>query len=110
MMDTVLNKDSILDILHRELPYLQERYGVENVAVYGSFSTGTYSDDSDVDILVKLSRPLGFDFIELVHYLEDILGRKVDLITYNSMERNLDNPRYKHIAEEIQRTLVYAQT
>jgi len=107
-MDELLNRDQILEILREELPYLRERYGVENVAIYGSYSKGSYTTDSDIDILVKLTRPLGFDFVGLALYLEDVLGRKVDLITHDTLERNLDNPRYSHIANDIQGALAYA--
>ncbi len=107
-MDELLNREQILEILREELPYLRERYGVESVAIYGSYSKGSYTDKSDIDILVKLTRPLGFDFVGLALYLEDVLGRKVDLITHDTLERNLDNPRYSHIANDIQGTLAYA--
>ncbi|MEA3439066.1 MAG: nucleotidyltransferase domain-containing protein [Chloroflexota bacterium] len=107
-MDELLNREQILEILREELPYLRERYGVESVAIYGSFSKGSYTDKSDIDILVKLIRPLGFDFVGLALYLEDVLARKVDLITHDTLERNLDNPRYRHIANDIQGTLAYA--
>ena len=107
-MTETLTQERILELLNKELPYLQQRYGVKSVALYGSFSKDRYTADSDIDIMVKLSRPLGFDFIQLAYYLEDVLEKKVDLITYKTLERSLDNPRYRHIAENIQRTLAYA--
>ena len=107
-MDELLNRDHILAILRKELPYLQNRFGVESIALHGSFSKGINTDRSDIDLLVKLTRPLGFEFIGLIRYLENLFGRRVDLITYNTLERNLENPRYKQISEEIQRTLAYA--
>jgi len=58
--------------------------------------------------LVQLVKPLGLEFVRLAYYLEEILGRKVDLVTFNTLHRSMENPRYKHIAADIQRTLSYA--
>ncbi len=97
----------VLQILRKELPYLREKYGVEKLAIYGSFAKGDQTKKSDVDILVQLVNPLGLKFIELAYHLEKVLGRKVDLATFETLHRSLENPRYKHIALDIQRTLSY---
>lgn len=102
-----LTKDKIMEILKKELPYLEERYGVKGVAIFGSFAKGAQREKSDVDILVKLSRPLGLDFVELVDYLEEVLDRKVDVATFECFKNSFNNPRYKHIAEDVQKSLVY---
>jgi len=86
---------------------LREKYGVERIAVYGSFAKGNQTKKSDIDILVQLVKPLGLDFIELAYYLEKVLKRKVDLATFDGLKRSIENPRYKHIASDIQRTLSY---
>ena len=104
-METVLRRQDVLRILERESPYLQEQYGVARMALYGSFAQDTASDTSDVDLLVELSRPLGFEFVSLAEYIEGILGRKVDLSTFDTLKRSLENPRYRAIAQEIQRTM-----
>ncbi|MCC7355981.1 MAG: nucleotidyltransferase family protein [Anaerolineae bacterium] len=102
-----LTSQEILGVLRRELPFLREKYGVEKIALYGSFARGSQARKSDVDILVQLANPLGLGFVELADYLEKALGRKVDLATFNSLKRSLETPRYRHIAADIQRTLVY---
>ena len=100
-------REKILQTLRKELPYLQEKYGVERIAIYGSFAKGAQTGKSDVDILVQLMKPLGLEFIGLAYYLEEILGRKVDLATFDTLQRSMENPRYKHIAADIERTLSY---
>jgi predicted nucleotidyltransferase len=97
----------VLQILRKELPYLREKYGVEKLAIYGSFAKGAQTKKSDVDILVQLVNPLGLKFVELAYHLEKVLGRKVDLATFETLHRSLENPRYRHIALDIQRTLSY---
>lgn len=86
---------------------MREKYGVEKIAIYGSFAKGRQTRHSDIDILVQLAKPLGLGFIELAYYLETVLRRKVDLATFESLNRNLRSPRYKHLAFDIQRTLTY---
>lgn len=101
------SKFDILKILTREMPYLRTEYGVESIALFGSFSRGNPVAESDIDLLVSLTKPLGFSFIQLADYLEDKLGRKVDLVTATTLERGAADPRRAHIAREIQESLVY---
>lgn len=104
-MEKALTKEAILKILADELPYLRQRYGVVRIALYGSFAHGSPTRKSDVDLLVKLSRPLGLEFVTLADYLEKRLGRKVDLATFEDLRRSLTTPRYRHVALNIERTL-----
>jgi len=106
-MKQPLTKETIMQTLRKELPHLQEKYGVERMAIYGSFAKGAQTRKSDIDILVQLVKPLGLEFIGLAYYLEEILGRKVDLATFDTLQRSMENPRYKHIAADIERTLSY---
>jgi hypothetical protein len=100
-------KQEIMQLLQKQLPYLREKYGVQRIAVYGSFAKGNQTRKSDVDILVQLARPLGFGFVELAYHLEKILKKKVDLATFDTLKRSLQSPRYKHIASDIERALSY---
>jgi hypothetical protein len=103
----VKTREEILQILKKELPYLQEKYGVERIAIYGSFAKGTQTKESDIDILVRLVKPLGLKFIELAYHLEKLLGRKVDLTTFDNLQRSMETPRYRHIVSDIEGTLSY---
>jgi hypothetical protein len=100
-------REQIFQILKKELPYLNEKYGVERMAIYGSFAKGNQRKRSDIDILVQLIKPLGLDFIKLAYHLEKVLKRRVDLATFDTLKRSLENPRYKHIASDIEGTLSY---
>ncbi|MBM4080017.1 MAG: nucleotidyltransferase [Planctomycetes bacterium] len=106
-MNKGLNKEEIIQRLGEALPSLRERYGVERIALYGSFVKGKPGRRSDADILVRLAKPLGLKFVELARHLEEMLGRKVDLATFEALRRSMENARYKEIATEVQRTLVY---
>lgn len=99
----------IIETTRTELDYLKEKYGVKRLAIFGSFAKGRGRKRSDVDILVQLRRPLGFDFISLADHLEQALGRKVHLATFQTMKRSKQQPRYKHVVEDIEKTLVYVE-
>ncbi len=106
-MSQPLTRTRVIRILRKQLPYLRAKYGVEKIAVYGSFAKGTPRKQSDVDILVQLTRPLGLEFVRLAFELEKSLGRKVDLATFETFQRKCTHPRYAHIAADIERMLYY---
>ena len=69
---------------------LLESYGVSSLSLFGSVARGEAGEDSDVDLLVEFSRPIGFfEFVRLKHALEEILGRRVDLATPRSLKPQL---------------------
>ena len=61
------------------------------------------TEDSDLDIVVEFNKPIGFKFNRLVEYLENLFGRKVDVLTKDGLE----NIRVKEVARNIERNLVY---
>ena len=58
-----------------------KRNDVSYCAVFGSFARGEATEESDVDLLVKFSKPKGFDWIDGALEIEEVLGRKVDWVT-----------------------------
>jgi len=103
----ISTREQIISILKKELPYLKEKYGVERIVLYGSFAKGNPKKTSDVDILVDIRRAIGLEFVDLANVLEDRLGRKVDIATLAHYKRSFGNPRYKHIAEDISKSMIY---
>lgn len=69
----------ILSQLHEAKPHLQEKYPLAMIGIFGSYSRGEALPDSDVDILVEFSRPVGFEIADLAIELEEILGERVDI-------------------------------
>ena len=103
--DAVLSKDEVMDILRRQMPFLRQRYGVERIALYGSFARGKPTRRSDVDLLVELSRPLGLEFVALAEHMEAALGRKVDWAACKSFQRSLQDPRHRRTGLHMQESL-----
>lgn len=79
-------KHDILKKLKELKPALRQEFAVKKIGLFGSFSTGTPSEDSDIDILVELERPIGWRFFTLELYLEGIFKRKIDLVTKNALK------------------------
>ncbi len=94
---------SIKDLQKKLSPIFQE-HGVKRASVFGSVSRGDDSPGSDIDLLVRLSRPIGLvGFVGLVDEMEKTLGRKVDLITEGGVNKFLEPhilPDLKIIYEE----------
>ena len=82
---------------------LTTEYGVSRIGIFGSMAKGTMTEDSDLDIVVEFKRPIGFKFIRLVEYLENLFGKKVDVIT----KAGIENIRVKEVARSIERNLTY---
>lgn len=61
--------------------------GVKRAALFGSFARGDATEDSDIDLLIEFKgkKKSLFDLVALKIQLEESLGRKVDLVTYNSL-------------------------
>lgn len=73
--------DRIKKIIIGEMAYLMSEYGVKEIGVFGSVVRGEQKEESDVDVLVEFSKPITlFKYSELQRYLEEKLGKKVDLV------------------------------
>lgn len=72
-------------------------YGLNLIAIFGSYGRGQQTEESDVDLLVDFNRPIGVAFIDLADDLENLLQVKVDLVSKNGVR-----PRYfKQIEKEL---------
>ena len=87
----------ISTILKKKKDQLFDTYGIENLAIFGSYVRNEQMKNSDLDILVEFYKPIGIEFIELAEELENMLGIKVDLISRNGLK-----PKYfKAIESEL---------
>lgn len=66
---------------------LQELFHVRRIAVFGSRARRDDTSISDVDILVELEHPVGWEIVDLHHHLEQLLDLKVDLVTKGAVIR-----------------------
>jgi len=74
------NRDQVLSILQSNHAAFR-RFDVKSMALFGSAARNCLRRSSDVDILVQFEHSTWANYIGLKIYLEDLLGRKVDLVT-----------------------------
>jgi predicted nucleotidyltransferase len=101
----VKTKEDVFTLLRQSGDQLRH-FGVRKISVFGSFARGEPRDESDVDILVEFEtgRKSFDNFMGLAEFLEELFGRKVDLLTPESL-----NPRFGHyILEEAEHAALNA--
>lgn len=96
-MKAISDKESLIKALHFNTDIIKS-YGVKNVGLFGSFLTGNITSLSDVDLIVDFEEHLKtFDnLMELGFFLEDLLGRKVEIITPQSLNKYI----WPHITQQ----------
>jgi len=105
------NLEQIKEIIRIHRKELEDKYKVKKIAVFGSFVRGEQSRQSDIDLLVEFDmKAFGENFeglydafFDLSVELEKLLGRKVDILTPDSVK----TIRIKEVAKNIRSSLVY---
>lgn len=79
-------KEELLLVL-KDQATLADRFSIERLGIFGSFAHGNPSEESDIDFLVefKKGQKTFKNFIRLVFFLEEISGRKVEMLTPESL-------------------------
>jgi uncharacterized protein len=92
----ISEKEKIIEICKRN--------DISYCALFGSFARGEATEESDIDLLVKFSKPIGWKFYGIAEDLQEILGKKVDLATENMLN--------KYIRESVLRDVkvIYEET
>ncbi len=89
------DKQTIVTILKEAKPSLTKKYGVKDMAIFGSYSRNeAVAGRSDVDIMVDFSQPIGLAFVDLADELERLLQLKVDLVSRGGIK-----PKYFTVIE-----------
>ncbi len=68
-------------------PVLVNDFSVKKIGYFGSYSQQQQNENSDLDILVEFSKPVGWNFFKLEKFLEEQFGIKVDLVTGNALKK-----------------------
>ncbi len=97
-----LSKKEIVRILEKHRDVLL-KYKVKKIGVFGSSVRGEQSLKSDIDLFVDFEEPSFDNFMGLSYFLEEVFGRKVEILTPAGVE----SIRINHVKEEIQRSIAY---
>jgi predicted nucleotidyltransferase len=85
----------VQNIIRSHANDIKARFSVRRIGIFGSFARGEEKDSSDIDIIVEFERPTFRNFMDLSFYLEDLLGRQVDLVTVKGL-----HPRIRPYVEK----------
>jgi len=78
--------DELLQQKRDEIIKIASRHGAKNIRVFGSSARSEAGSDSDIDFLIDLESDRSlFDLGELLLELQELLGRKVDVVTEDSI-------------------------
>lgn len=90
----------VFEMLKKHEVAVKQKYGVKKIGVFGSFARGEGRKDSDIDVLVEFKD--GFEtfdnYMELKFFLEDLFGRKVDLVTVEALRPQLKEDILKQVS------------
>ncbi len=89
--------EEILTILDHTKPELERRFGVRRIGLYGSYAHGTQTESSDIDLVVELKEPRFDALAGLYIYMEQVLGREVDI---RRLSKKIDTPFMRRIERE----------
>jgi hypothetical protein len=90
----------VLGVIRKNEAKIKERFGVKRIGIFGSSARGEAKKGSDIDVLVEFEEgKKTFDnFMELAFFLEEVFGRKVDLVTKEALRPELKNSILKEVA------------
>ena len=90
MSQNDMNRTQVLSHLERHEAELARRFGVASLTLFGSFARDQATDQSDVDILVSFDNdPDLRSLFGAQSYLEDVLGRTVDLVLWDDLREEI---------------------
>lgn len=72
--------------LVKEKPLLEKKFHVKTIGIFGSYAREEQTENSDIDILVEFSKPVGWEFVDLKEHLEKLYGKQVDLVTVKALK------------------------
>jgi uncharacterized protein len=91
------SREEVLRILGHHKVSLMQRWHLDSLALFGSVARSEQTENSDIDLLVDMGQPMGWEFFDLIAELETLLGERVDLV-----DRSQIKPKAWHyIANEV---------
>ncbi len=91
------NRDEVLSLLRDIKPQLKTKWGVEQLALFGSVARAEHTLNSDVDLLIEFKEPLTWDYFDLIDALEALLESKVDLVS----RKQIKPKAWQYIKDEV---------
>ncbi len=87
-----MTRSELLDKLSNVKDELRQQFGIEEIALFGSYARDEANDESDVDIVIlKSSRKNFFLRMKAIEFLKEYLQRDVDMGHFDSMRTFIKN-------------------
>lgn len=96
----MLTLQQIVNTLRQHKPELQKKYPISRLGVFGSYARGEANENSDIDIAVEITGPMGLNFVQMADEIENFFGKKTDVVPLRSIK-----PQY---LESVQKDIIYA--
>jgi predicted nucleotidyltransferase len=82
-----MTRYEIIEFLKSHKTEIEQRFGVTKLGLAGSYARDEAKNESDIDIIVEIDSPNRFrSFFYLLYFLQDSLGKKIDLATESSLK------------------------
>ncbi len=85
----MLSSTEIETKLQQIKPLLTDKFHISSIGYFGSYASGQQTDNSDLDLLVEFSEPVGWEFFTLERFLEQTFGIRVDLVTPSALKERI---------------------
>lgn len=72
---------SIKSLLRSLKPELEQKFHVKSIGIFGSAVRNDFTPESDIDLIVDFTQPIGVSFIDLADFIERKMNSKVDLVS-----------------------------
>ncbi len=109
-MEMTLGMNALIQVHKKEIDTFCDKWNIAEMCLFGSILRDDFNQDSDIDILVAFAPDAQWsllDMVEMKAELQEILGRKVDLLTRRAVERSNNWIRKRAILESAE--CIYAQ-
>jgi uncharacterized protein len=80
--------EKIVQILRQNKPELQRKYPVSRLGVFGSYARGDATEESDIDIAVDITGPMGLNFVAMADEIENLFGIKTDVVPKRAIKKD----------------------
>ena len=91
---------------------IAEAYDIDKIYLFGSYARSEATEESDIDLYVEFSKPLGLRYCSFVWDIEECLGKCIDIITkdglYNPATLQNSQQLIQRISKE--RKCIYTKT
>jgi uncharacterized protein len=87
-----MNSQYIINKIKEKKEFLEKKYYISEIGLFGSTSRGENTEKSDIDLLISFDEDKKisiFDLVNIQNYLKDLLGREVDIVHKKMIRKNL---------------------